>query len=164
MNMGQAAQQVGPVAVQSVTVRELAESDREAMLAMYRAFDPLGAAQGLPPVSEHGRCEWIANMLADAVNFGAFDENDRFIGHVILAGSGPAEMEVAFFVHQNFRRRRVGTKLLSHAVAHASGQGARRLWASVTSDNVPSLRLLRGQGFKESSFTVPTLELELLLS
>jgi GNAT superfamily N-acetyltransferase len=161
--MGQAVRQVDPVAAQSVTIRELVETDREATLEMYRSFDPLGAAQGLPPVSEQGRHEWISNMLADAVNFGAFDEADRFVGHVILAPSGPAEMEVAFFVHQNFRRRRVGTKLLSRAVAHASSQGAKRLWTSVTSENVPSLRLLRGQRFKAASFTVPSLDLELLL-
>lgn len=161
--MGQAVQQVHPVAPHSVTIRELVESDREAMLEMYRSFDPLGAAQGLPPVGEPGRRDWIANMFADADNFGAFDENGRFIGHVILAPSDPGEMEIAFFVHQEFRRRRVGTKLLVSAVAHASGRGARRLWASVASDNVPSLRLLKGQGFKAASFTVPSLELELLL-
>ena len=161
--MGQALQQAETAAPPSVAIRALGESDRETILVMYRGFDPLGAAQGLPPVSEPGRRDWIRNMLADAVNFGAFDESGRFIGHVILAPSGPAEMEVAFFVHQGFRRRRVGTKLLGRAVSHASGHGVQRLWASVGSDNVPSLRLLRGQGFKASSFTVPSLELELLL-
>jgi GNAT superfamily N-acetyltransferase len=161
--MEQAAERIDSGAVVSVTIRTLGKLDREVIVCMYRGFDPLGAAQGLPPASEQGRCNWIDTMLAEAVNFGAFDERGKFIGHIILAPSGPDEMEVAFFVHQDFRRRRVGTKLLRCALAHAADLKTRRLWASVTSDNIPSLRLLRRHGFKASSFTVPSLELELLL-
>ena len=102
-------------------------------------------------------------MLGEALNWGAFSDEGRCLGHAILAQSAPGEAEIAFFVHQSFRCRRLGTRLVSTALAAARDLRCQRVWASVRADNVPALRLLRGRGFGRSHLSFPTVELELLM-
>jgi ribosomal protein S18 acetylase RimI-like enzyme len=148
---------------ETIEIRATGPPDREAMLLMYRGFEPLGAAQGLPPVSEEGRRAWIDRLLDEARNWGAFHSEGRLLGHVILVQSGPAEAEIAFFVHQSVRCRRIGTRLVVTALAAARERGYQRVWASVCADNVPAMKLLRGRGFGRSQLSFPTVELELLI-
>jgi L-amino acid N-acyltransferase YncA len=148
---------------ETIEIRTAARADREALLAMYRSFEPLGAAQGLPPVSEEGRCKWIDRLLEEAEQWGAFTADGRVLGHAILAQSGPAEAEIAFFVHQTVRCRRIGTRLVATALAASRELGYERVWAVISADNVPALKLLRGRGFSYSRLSFPTMELELLI-
>jgi len=148
---------------ETIELRTAGSPDREAMLSMYRNFEPLGAAQGLPPVSEEGRCAWVDRLLGEALHWGAYHADGRMLGHAILVQSGPAEAEIAFFVHQSVRCRRVGTRLVATALATARELGYQRVWATVCADNVPALRLLRGRGFSRSQLSFPTVELELLI-
>jgi ribosomal protein S18 acetylase RimI-like enzyme len=85
------------------------------------------------------------------------------LGHAIVVQSAPAEAEIAFFVHQSVRCRRIGTRLVATALAAARDLGYQRVWASIAADNVPALRLLRGRGFSHSRLSFPTVELELLI-
>jgi ribosomal protein S18 acetylase RimI-like enzyme len=149
--------------IEKAEIRSIGPGDREALLTMYRTFDPLGAAQGLPPASEEGRRSWIDRLVREALNWGAFSTEGRCLGHSILAESAPGEAEIAFFVHQSFRCRRLGTRLASTALAAARSHGHYRVWASVCADNVPALRLLRGRGFGRAHLSFPTVELELFI-
>ncbi len=146
-----------------IGIRTAGQPDREAMLSMYRDFEPLGAAQGLPPVSDEGLRGWIDRLLDEALHWGAFHSDGRLLGHTILVESGSGEAEIAFFVHQSVRCRRIGTRLVATALATARERGYQRVWASVCADNVPALRLLRGRGFGRSRLSFPTVELELLI-
>ena len=69
---------------ETMVIRTAGPSDREAMLAMYRGFDPLGAAQGLPPVTEEGRRAWIDRLLKEASHWGAFDPDGRLLGRITI--------------------------------------------------------------------------------
>jgi GNAT superfamily N-acetyltransferase len=148
---------------ETIEIRTAGSPDREAMLSMYRNFEPLGAAQGLPPVSEEGRRTWIDRLLGEALHWGAFHSDGRLLGHAILVQSGPAEAEIAFFVHQGVRCRRLGTQLVATALATARDLGYQRVWATVCADNVPAMKLLRGRGFGRSQLSFPTVELELFI-
>ena len=148
---------------ETIEIRSAGQPDREAMLSMYRDFEPLGAAQGLPPVNEEGRCSWMDRLLGEALHWGAFHPDGRALGHTILVKSGESEAEIAFFVHQSVRCRRLGTQLVATALATAREMGYQRVWATVAADNVPALRLLRGRGFSRSQLSFPTVELELLI-
>lgn len=150
--------------MKDIQIRTGGSPDRAALLAMYRDFEPLGAAQGLPPFTETGRCSWIDRLLREAYHWVAVQNDGRVIGHTILAGSGPTEAEIAFFVHQRFRSRRIATLLVGAALAAARDFGYQRVWASVCSDNVPAQRLLRSKGFQCFRVTAPALELELSLA
>jgi hypothetical protein len=56
----------------SIEIRELHEADFGKLLEMYARFEPLGAAQGLPPISEEARRDWLLRLLRETDNFGAF--------------------------------------------------------------------------------------------
>jgi len=146
-----------------LVIRELDRDGLNALLAFYDGFEPLGAALGLPPASAESRREWLERLLAEACNVGGFWRGERLVGHAVLAPSGPGEAEIAFFVHQDYRRNRIGTRLVREALARAGRLGADRVWASVSGDNVPSLRLLHTAGFQIRRFSWPTLELELFV-
>jgi RimJ/RimL family protein N-acetyltransferase len=150
--------------MENLPIDNVTKADREALLRLYREFEPLGVAQGLPPLTEYGRQAWIDRLLEEGCHMGArLQTPERIIGHVILAPSGQSEAEIAFFVHQDHRRKRLGTSLVLAALERACQTGLRRVWASVTADNVPALRLLRGRGFRPYSRSMPTIELEILL-
>jgi GNAT superfamily N-acetyltransferase len=148
---------------ETIEIRPAGQPDREAVLSMYRDFEPLGAAQGLPPVSEEGRSLWMDRLLNEAWHWGAFHSDGHALGHTILVKSGESEAEIAFFVHQSMRCRRLGTRLVATALAKAREMGYQRVWATVCADNVPALKLLRGRGFSRTRLCYPTVELELLI-
>lgn len=149
--------------MKNIKIRTGCLQDRDALLAMYRGFDPLGAALGLPPFNESARCDWIDRLLGDALHWVAVQDDGRIVGHTMLVESGPMESEVAFFVHQDFRCQRIGTLLVVAALAEARQLGYRRIWALVCSDNIPALKLLRARAFSHARSSPPTVELELLL-
>ena len=138
-------------------------ASREPLLDMYRSFDPLGAAHGLPPRSEEAREEWIDHILGEDHSVGAWSEDGRVMGHVFLAFSDFGEAELAAFVHQDFRGRRLGSTLTRELLAWAQQKGIRRVWALVASDNVPALRMLKCCGFRHVRLTFPSLEMEIRL-
>ena len=146
-----------------IQIRALSPADRELLLAMYGGFDPLGVAQGLPPRSEEARASWIDHALEEEINAGAFSPEGEPAGHAFLAVAEPGAGELAVFVHQGFRGRRIGTSLVRAVLAAAEKKGLRRVWAQTSSDNVPALRMLQRCGFRSSKFTFPVVEMEVAL-
>ena len=147
----------------SLRVRPATPDDREFLLGMYRSFDPLGAAQGLPPRSEEARRIWIDRALQAEINVGAFSTAGDLAGHAFLASSDAGEAELAVFVNQAYRRRGIATALVRAVLQGAEHLGLRRILAMTASENVPALRLLKRCGFRSVRFTFPVMELELEL-
>jgi RimJ/RimL family protein N-acetyltransferase len=148
-----------------IQIRPLTLADREILLEMYRTFEPLGGAQGLPPRVEEARRTWIDRALQGEVNVGAFSAGGDLAGHSFLASSGAGEAELAIFVHQRSRQRGVGTDLLRVVLQRAEQRGLRRIQAVTTSDNIPKLRLLKRCGFRflQSTYGAEVLVLDLPL-
>ena len=146
---------------EATEIRELVAADREPLLDMYRSFDLLGVAQGLPPRTEEAREDWVDHILAEDHSLGAWSEEGRLMGHVFLAFSDFGVAELAAFVHQDFRQRRLGTTLTQKLIEWAGTHQIRRVWALVASDNLPALRLLKRCGFRTAQLTFPTIEMEL---
>jgi RimJ/RimL family protein N-acetyltransferase len=143
-----------------IQIRPLTLADREILLEMYRTFEPLGGAQGLPPRVEEARQTWIDRALQQEVNVGAFSTGGDLAGHSFLASSDAGEAELAIFVHQRTRQRGIGTDLLRAVLQTAEQRGLRRIHAVTTSDNIPKLRLLKRCGFR---FLQPTYDAEVLV-
>jgi len=72
----------------------LADADDTAtLLAMYDRFDPDDRAQGLPPVREDGRREWVETLLDDSsLNVVAVHEG-HVVGHAVLVPEGHEAVE-----------------------------------------------------------------------
>jgi GNAT superfamily N-acetyltransferase len=126
----------------SLALRRAGPEDREALVAMYLAFEPKGACFGLPPRGEPQ--VWLDSLSASP-NF-VVTHLDRVVGHAVLCGDGSAG-EVAVFVHQDFRGHGLGKMLLNELVAEARRRGLRRVWGMTELDNIPMLRLARSLGF-----------------
>jgi acetyltransferase len=68
------------------------------------------------------------------------------IGHAALCDDGESG-EVAVFVHQNYRGKKLGKRLLSELIQEANRKGLKRIWGMTELDNVPMLRLAYSLGF-----------------
>ncbi|HEV2387431.1 MAG TPA: GNAT family N-acetyltransferase [Candidatus Acidoferrales bacterium] len=127
---------------QEAEIRLGTTADRGELLAMYQGFEPKAASLGLPP---HSQLEqWIAG-LAPFLNFLAYADG-KLVGHAVLCPEGDAG-EVAVFVHQDFRGRGIGRRLLATLLEQARRMGLRKAWGMTEPDNLPLLRLVRTLGF-----------------
>jgi GNAT superfamily N-acetyltransferase len=128
---------------------------------MYDQFDPLGGSLGLPPHTEEARRAWIENALGNHVNVAAFSPAGEVVGHCFLAADKPGSAEVAIFVHQESRRRGVGTALMKAALEWGAAAGLRHVWSMTSSDNRAALRLQMSCGFRLANSASYEAELEI---
>jgi GNAT superfamily N-acetyltransferase len=95
-----------------IQIQAIGPPQRDLLITMYNRFDPLGAALGLPPRTAEARHKWIGSALGQIVNVAAFSPAGDVVGHCFLAADKPGSAEIAVFVHQESRRRGIGTALL----------------------------------------------------
>ena len=126
----------------SVEVRRRTPADRQALVEMYLSFEPKGAAFGLPPRKEPET--WLDHLTAYP-NFVAWADG-QVVGHSVLCPEGDLG-EVAVFVHQDYRQRGLGKKLLRELVQEAQRLGLRKMWGMAETDNFPMFRLAFSLGF-----------------
>jgi GNAT superfamily N-acetyltransferase len=139
-------------------------AQRDLLIGMYDRFDPLGAALGLPPFRAESRREWIGGALNHDVNVAAFSPAGEIIGHCFLAPDKQCSAELAIFVHQEFRRRGVGTALVKAALEWACAAGLRRVWSITPSENRAALRLQQSCGFRLMKSIAREAEMEIDLA
>ncbi len=130
------------VVAQAFELRRATRADRATLAAMYRSFEPKAAAFILPPRDIPQR--WL-DSLRGYPNFIAVAQG-RVVAHAVLCPEG-SSAEVAIFVHQDFRGRGLGRRLLGELINDALRLGLRRLWAVIEPANVPMARLARSLGF-----------------
>lgn len=126
----------------ALTLRLAALDDRGALIAMYLSFEPKGACLGLPP--RKAPQFWLEN-LSVYPNF-VVVAGDRIVAHAALCDNGESG-EVAVFVHQDYRGKKLGKRLLVELIAEARRKGLKKIWGVTELDNVPMLRLARSLGF-----------------
>lgn len=128
--------------VPALTLRLATPDDRGALIAMYLSFEPKGACLGLPPRKEPQF--WLEN-LSVFPNF-VVVADDRIVAHAALCDNGESG-EVAVFVHQDFRGKKLGKRLLAALLEEARRKDLKKIWGMTELDNVPMLRLARSLGF-----------------
>ena len=144
-----------------IRIRAVGLPQRDLLIGMYDRFDPLGAALGLPPRRAEARREWIGVALGHKVNLAAFSPAGEVVGHCFLVADKAGSAELAIFVHQEFRRRGVGTALVKAALESEGVAGLRRVWTLTSSDNKVALRLQVRCGFRLTNSAFPETELEI---
>jgi GNAT superfamily N-acetyltransferase len=147
-----------------IRIQTVGLPQRDLVTEMYDQFEPLGGALGLPPLRAEARREWIALALRQDLNVAAFSPAGEMVGHCFLVPDGSGSAELALFVHQQLRRRGIGTALLKAALSWAAAAGVRRVWSLTSSDNRPALRLQLKCGFRRRAFGFGESELEIDLS
>lgn len=129
------------------TVRPYAPSDREALLEMYRQFDDAERAQGLPPLTEERRVEWVDTLVADGGNFVATADGE-IAGHAVYMPTYDPEPELAVFVHQDYQSRGLGTELCKHVIADAAAGNRDALVLEVEPSNRTAISVYERLGFE----------------
>jgi diamine N-acetyltransferase len=86
------------------------------------------------------------------------------VGHCFLAADTSGAAELAIFVHQDYRRRGIGTALVRAALEKGSKTGLRRVWSMTASADRVALRLQRNCGFRLTKSISLEAELEIDLS
>jgi ribosomal protein S18 acetylase RimI-like enzyme len=56
-------------------------------------------------------------------------------------------------VARDFRRKKIGSTLLDHALEHFLGLGTREVYASIENDNVESAGLFKSRAFEKTSYS-----------
>ena len=136
----------------SITVRYYDDdADREALVAMYEAFDPADRAQGIPPTSEERIANWLDAITgAETVNVVATHDDDA-VGHATLVPDEPAgTAELAIFVLQAYQHAGIGTRVLETLLGAGEDAGFERVWLTVERWNDPAISLYEKVGFRAS--------------
>lgn len=119
----------------------------DALLAMYRDFDPADRAQGIPPSDERRIRAWLDTILAeDCLNVVAW-HGDRAVGHATLVPDVSA-WELAIFVLQGYQEAGIGTELVRALLGLGEREGVERVWLTVERWNRAAVSLYRNMGFE----------------
>lgn len=127
---------------EKIRIRQAGGKDRESILAMYADFEPRGEGAGMAPAENPG--EWL-DRLAPWPNFVAVTD-ERVVGHAFLRPEGEAG-EVAIYVHQDYRRRWIGRRLLETLIEEARHLHLGRVWGMAERENEAIFALARSLGF-----------------
>lgn len=114
-----------------IHVRPYRDEGFEGLVGMYDDFDPELRAQGTPPIGVEAIEEWLRDILG-GVNVVACHDG-RPVGHVSFVPDDTGRHELAIFVHQDYQRAGIGSRLMANGLGYARAQGVRYVWLSVES-------------------------------
>ncbi|QHS16808.1 GNAT family N-acetyltransferase [Halopenitus persicus] len=128
------------------------ERERDALAAMYEAFDSADRAQGIPPGHADEIRKWLSTILdADCYNVLAW-HGDDVAGHATLvpAGDDADEYELAIFVLQKYQEAGIGTRLIEALLGYGQADGVEAVWLTVERWNHAAVSLYEKIGFETS--------------
>ncbi|SDZ95692.1 Acetyltransferase (GNAT) family protein [Haloplanus vescus] len=138
----------------SITVRRYdPDRDREALEAMYDAFDPADRAQGIPPTGEDRIADWLDSITGDGTVNVVACHGDDIAGHATLVPDSDDTMvaaELAIFVLQAYQGAGIGTHLIETLLGAGEAAGVERVWLTVERWNEPAISLYEKVGFRAS--------------
>lgn len=147
------------------TLRPFHEGDREALTAMYAAFEPKRVAQGLPPADDVQRHRWLTSVLRTGHHI-VVEKDAHVVGHGMLLPFQDHDAELANFLYQETRDRGIGTTLNRALLQLARELGIRRVWLSVEPFNRRAIRSYEKVGFQRRPMSAwaPEVEMEVVLN
>jgi phosphinothricin acetyltransferase len=114
----------------------------------------------------HSTCVWTTQPCSEAERKAWYDEhgpsmpvlvaesNGRIVGWGALGSFRPAytaagTLEDSIYVHHDFHRRKIGSRLLAALIEAALRMGLRSILANISADQTPSIRLHEKFGFQQ---------------
>jgi RimJ/RimL family protein N-acetyltransferase len=135
----------------TIEVRRYEPTAREALQAMYEAFDPADRAQGIPPTDADRIADWLDAITGEETTNVVAWHGDRAVGHATLVPDEPAgTAELAIFVLQAYQGAGIGTHVLETLLGAGRADGVERVWLSVERWNEPAIHLYEKVGFRTS--------------
>jgi ribosomal protein S18 acetylase RimI-like enzyme len=130
-----------------LVAREYADGDFQALVEMYRDFEPKREAQGLPPPDLPRIERWLHEIESKSRWVIALSRG-RIVGHAILCPISGTAVEFTIFVHQDFRGEGLGTVLAQRALHVAGQHGFKHVYLATELSNLAAVRLYRKLGFQ----------------
>lgn len=123
------------------------DDDYEALVEMYKGFNPEDRAQGIPPSNEKQIRNWLDDLLVDeCVNVVAWHD-EQAIGHAMLVPDRYEASELAIFVLREYQEAGIGTGLIKALLGAGRQEGIEYVWLTVERWNTPATALYRKVGF-----------------
>lgn len=143
-----------------VDVRLLRAGDAGRLHGMYDTFHPKGQAQGLPPINDEPRRQWLDGILATGVHALAW-VGDHIAGHAVLFDINGAMSEWGIFIHQDFQGAGIGRRLTGLSGTWAAEMGYEGVWLVVERSNRRATNVFRRCGYEPLSSMETELEMKL---
>lgn len=118
--------------------------ERDSLAEMYDGFDSAGRSQGVPPLNDRRRQQWL-DRIADGIEVVVWHE-DRAVGHGILLSDG-CDHELALFVRPEYRQPEIRSTLVRTLLRHGRAAGVSRVWLSVEQRNRSAVHRYHEVGF-----------------
>ena len=137
-----------------ITIRPAKPADLAGINAIYNYYVThstcIWTAQ---PCSERERMAWYEEH-GQAMPVLVAESNGRIVGWGALGSFRPAytaagTLEDSIYVHHDFHRRKIGSRLLAALVEAARRMGLRSILANISADQTPSIRLHEKLGFQQ---------------
>lgn len=131
-------------------IRELEEKHWDEVLDIYVQGINLGIAtfNTIPPVYK----QWNEAHLKECRYVYIIDE--KVVGWIALSGISIKEayngaVELSVYIHEDYKGRGVGKKLLNHLIEESEKKGFWTLESKIIADNLGSINLHKACGFRE---------------
>jgi len=144
-------------------VRPFRVEDFEALVRMYKAFEPKRVAQGIPPPDVPRIAHWLDRLAQKSQALLAW-EGSKVVAHTILCPMPADAVEFTIFVHQDYREEGLGTALSRQTLEWALEMGFTHVYLTTEISNFRALRLFRKLGFQSTSSYGDEVEMKLDLS
>ena len=144
-------------------VRPFGAEDFEALVRMYKAFEPKRVAQGIPPPDVPRIAHWLDRLAQKSQALLVWD-GSKVVAHTILCPMPADATEFTIFVHQDYREEGLGTALSRHTLEWAFEMGFTHTYLTTETSNFRALRLFRKLGFQTTSSYGDEVEMKLDLS
>jgi phosphinothricin acetyltransferase len=141
-----------------MTIRDAVERDLPAIVEIYNAAIATRISTAREePVAMEDRRAWFHEHSADTHPLWVAQVDDRVAGWLsfhpfIRRPAYRGTAEISLYVHEDFRRRGFGVRLLEKAIAECSRLKINALVGCIFGHNEPSLRLFERLGFERWGF------------
>jgi L-amino acid N-acyltransferase YncA len=114
----------------------------------------------------HSTCVWTTNLYSDAERKAWFEDHGEKMPIFVAESNGgivgwgslstfrdaytaAGTLEDSIYVHHNFHRQGIGSRLLTELIESARQKGLRSILANISADQEPSIRLHEKFGFEK---------------
>jgi phosphinothricin acetyltransferase len=137
-----------------IIIRDAIEADLPAIIEIYNATVPTRMVTAeLEPTTVEARLPWFHEHSPDQYPFWLAELDGHVIGWLdfkkfLPRGAYRGTAEISVYVDEQFRRQRVGQRLLEQAIARAPSLSITALVGLIFGHNEPSLKLFERLGFE----------------
>jgi L-amino acid N-acyltransferase YncA len=143
---------------ETITIRSAKLSDLLRIDEIYNQAIALQATAHLEPLSKKERLDWLAQHEPEKYPVFVAETDGKIAGWLSISPYRPGRMalrftaEISYYVHEEYCRKGIGTKLMEFALAQAPDLNIKQMFAIVMEHNMASIMLLKKFGFQQWGF------------